>query len=72
MPSRMRRGKQQVLLNYLPGRSFDFERIGVIARVDQIRGMPRQDLNGQLILVAVADYASAWSENHRPTFGMMC
>ena len=67
MPSRMRRGKQQVLLNYLPGRSFDFERIGVIARVDQIRGMPRQDLNGQLILGAVADYASAWSENHRPT-----
>ena len=66
MPSRMRRGKQQILLNYLPGRTFDFERIGVISRVDQIRGMRRQDLNGQLILNAVAEYASGWNEAHRP------
>lgn len=63
----MRRGKQQILLNYLPGKTFDFERIGVISRVDQVRGTPRLDLNGQLILNAVADYASAWSETHRPT-----
>ena len=62
----MRRGKQQILLNYLPGRTFDFERIGVISRVDQIRGTPHQGLNRNLILNAVAEYASAWSEPHRP------
>ena len=66
MPSKMRRGKQQILLNYLPGKTFDFERIGVISRVDQIRGTPRLDLNGQLILNAVADYVSAWDETQRP------
>ena len=66
MPARMRRGKRQILLNYLPGRTFDFERIGVISRVDQIRGTPHQGLNRNLILNAVAEYASAWSEPHRP------
>ena len=67
MPPKMRRGKQQVLLNHLPGKTFDFERIGVIARVDRVRGTPRSDLNVELILNAVNDYASAWLEGHRPT-----
>lgn len=66
MPPKMRRGKQQVLLNYLPGKTFDFDRIGVIARVDRVRGTPRSDLNGKLILNAVNEYASAWHEGHRP------
>ena len=67
MPPKMRRGKQQILLNHLPGKTFDFERIGVISRVDRVRGTPRSDLNGELILNAVNDYASAWMEAHRPT-----
>lgn len=67
MPPKMRRGKQQILLNHLPGKTFDFERIGVISRVDQVRGTPRSDLNGELILDAVKDYASAWMEKQRPT-----
>ena len=67
MPPRMRKGKQQILLSHLPGKTFDFERIGIISRVDHVRGTPRLDLNGQLILNAVTDYASAWTERHRPT-----
>lgn len=67
MPPRMRRGKQQILLNHLPGKTFDFDRIGVIARVDRVRGTPRTDLNGELILNAVKEYASAWNEGQRPT-----
>jgi len=68
MGRRMNRGKQQVLLNYLPGKTFDFERIGTIARVDGIRGVPRTDLNMRLILRAVEEQARAWSEEHRPVF----
>ena len=67
MPPKMRRGKQQILLNHLPGKTFDFDRIGVIARVDRVRGTPRPDLNGELILNAVNEYASAWHEGQRPT-----
>lgn len=68
MGRRMNRGKQQVLLNYLPGKTFDFEKVGIIARVDRIRGVPRTDLNMRLILRAVEDQARAWSEEHRPIF----
>lgn len=67
MPSKMKRGKQQILLNYLPGSTFDFERNGVIARVDHIYGTLNTQMNGELILNAVSDYASSWSEDHRPT-----
>lgn len=68
MGRRMNRGKQQVLLNYLPGKTFDFEKIGTIARVDRIRGVPRPDLNTRLILRAVEEQAHAWSEEYRPVF----
>ena len=57
MGRRMSRGKQQVLLNYLPGKTFDFEKVAVIARVDRIRGVPRADLNARLILRAVEEQA---------------
>lgn len=68
MGRRMSRGKQQVLLNYLPGKTFDFEKVPVIARVDRIRGVPRPDLNARLILRAVEEQARAWSDEHRPVF----
>lgn len=68
MGRRMNRGKQQILLNYLPGKTFDFEKIGTIARIERIRGVPRTDLNSRLILRAVEEQARAWSEEHRPIF----
>ncbi len=68
MGRRMSRGMQQVLLGYLPGKTFDFEKIGTIARVDRIRGTPRVDLNSFLILRAVDDVARAWAEEYRPIF----
>jgi hypothetical protein len=64
----MNRGKQQVLLKYLPGKTFDFEKIGTIAQVDHIRGAPRTDLNLSLILYAIADDVSPWSHPNRPSF----
>ncbi|GEM_PF-795755 len=68
MGRKMSRGKQQVLLNYLPGKTFDFEKIGTIARVESIRGVARTDLNARLILRAVDDQVRAWSDEHRPIF----
>lgn len=68
MSRRMKRGKQQVLLNYLPGKTFDFEKVGTIARVDRIRGVPRTDLNARLILRAVEEQVRGWSEEYRPIF----
>lgn len=66
MGRRMTRGKQQVLFNYLPGRTFDFEHIGAIARVKEIRGAPRNDLNSELLLRRIAESARAWDEAYRP------
>jgi ribosomal protein L40E len=68
MGRRMSRGRQQVLLNYLPGKTFDFEKVGVIARVERLRGVPRTDLNARLVLRAVEEQARAWPEEHRPIF----
>lgn len=66
MPQRMSRGKQQVLLGYLPERTFDFQKIGTIAKVDRIRGFPRSDLNLSLILRAIQDRLNAWQPAFRP------
>jgi hypothetical protein len=68
MTSVMNRGKQQVLLKYLPGKTFDFERIGTIAQVERIRGAPKPDLNLSLVLHAVADELGGWTEGNRPSF----
>jgi hypothetical protein len=62
----MNRGKQQVLFNYLPNRTFDFEQIAAIARVIGIRGDPRTDLNGTVLLRRIAEDVGAWQENFRP------
>jgi ribosomal protein L40E len=68
MGRRMNRGKQQILLNYLPGKTFDFEKIGTIARIERIRGVPRPDLNTRLILRAIEEQVRPWAEEHRPVF----
>src|SRR5947209_8616066 len=66
MGRRMSRGKQQVLLNYLPGKTFDFERIATIAQVRSIRGTPQTHLNTTVLLRKVTEDAAAWPEELRP------
>jgi hypothetical protein len=66
MTRTMNRGKQQVLFNYLPNRTFDFERVAAIARVVGVRGEPRTDLNVSVLLRRIADEARAWQEEFRP------
>src|SRR5690348_13787366 len=66
MPRRMNRGKQQVLLNYLPERTFDFEKIATIARVHRVRGFPRGDLNVSLVLRAIQERLDSWQPSYRP------
>lgn len=66
MPRRMSVGKQQVLLNYMPGRTFDFRQTGAIARISKIRGTPRADLNTQIVLNRISSDARAWHPDFRP------
>jgi hypothetical protein len=66
MGLKMSRGKQQVLFNYLPGKTFDFERVATIARVVSIRGVPRTDLNTAMLLRKMAEEVQAWNEDFRP------
>jgi len=66
MGRKMSRGKQQVLFNYLPGRTFDFERVATIAKVESIRGVQRTDLNTAVLLRKVAEEARAWHSDFRP------
>src|SRR5579871_4860407 len=68
MPKTMTRGKQQVLYNYLPGKTFDFER-GPIARVTSIRGFEQSELNQTMIVRKVAEQARAWPPELRPALG---
>lgn len=65
MGRKMNRGKQQVLFNYLPGRTFDFEG-GVISRISRIRGLQRNDLNLQVLLLKIQEDARGWDEQFRP------
>jgi len=62
----MSRGKQQILFNYLPNRTFDFERVAAIARVVSIRGDARTDMNALFLLRRIAEEAQAWQEEFRP------
>lgn len=67
MGRKMSRGKQQILFNYLPGKTFDFERIATIAKVINVRGFQRTDLNISVLLRKVAEEARAWQLDFRPT-----
>ena len=62
----MNRGKQQILFHYLPGRTFDFEKVATIARVQKIQGIQRSDLNIAVVLRKIADEARAWRQEFRP------
>jgi len=65
MAKTMTRGKQQVLLNHLPGKTFDFQG-GPIARVASIRGYPNPSINESVVLRRVAAQARAWPPELRP------
>lgn len=62
----MQRGKQQILFNYLPGKTFDFERVATIAKVKSIRGVPYTNLNASILLRKIAEEARAWHPDFRP------
>lgn len=63
----MRRSKQQIMHRFLPGRTFDFERVATIARVQDIRGNARTDFNLNIVLRKIEAYAEAWESDYRPT-----
>ena len=63
MRTKMTRGKQQVLFEYLPGRTFDFDKSNRLALITSIRGMLETDINKDLVLKAIERYASVWQEN---------
>ena len=68
---KMTRGKQQILFNYLPNKTFDFDKSNRLAQITSIRGIQRTDLNIDLVLRAIEQYAFTWQENlagvfHRP------
>lgn len=62
----MRRGKQQIMHRFLPGKTFDFERVATIARVQSIRGNPRTDLNVSFVLRKIEAVATTWDIEKRP------
>lgn len=62
----MSRGKGQVLTNYLPGKTFDFEKVATISRVTDIRGVQKdKDLNLSVVLPKIAGNARAWLPDYR-------
>ena len=64
MVETMTRGKGQVLTEYLPGKTFDFQK-AVIALVTDIRGVSDNDLNLSVVLNRVAEAARAWRGEYR-------
>ena len=68
MGVKLTRGKQQVLFNYLPEDTFDFGKLGVLAKVTELSGIESKELNLNLVLQAIQHYASAWSEELAPIF----
>src|SRR5215216_5952796 len=63
----MKRGKQQIMYRFLPGKTFDFERAATIARVSRIRGDQQTELNIEVILRKIEEEVRVWKEDFRPT-----
>lgn len=66
MGRKMSRGKHQIMFNYLPGKTFDFERVATIAQITTIRGVPQSNLNTAILLQKVKEDAQNWQEDFRP------
>ena len=67
MARTMNRSKQQILLRFLPGKTFDFERVAAIARVESIRGALNSDLNLAIVVNRICEEARAWQTVYRPS-----
>lgn len=66
MNAKMSRGKQQILFNYLPGKTFDFDKINVLSIMTSVDGEPNFSINVDLVLKKISSYALAWKEKYRP------
>lgn len=67
MGRKMTRTKQQILLRFLPGKTFDFERVATIARVESIRGVPKSDLNLDIVVNRIGEETRIWQALYRPS-----
>ena len=47
MRAKLTRGKQQVLFNYLPEDTFDFGKLGVLAKVTELSGIENKETECQ-------------------------
>ena len=65
---KMTRGKQQILFNYLPGKTFDFDKSNRLAQITSIRGIQKNDMNVNLVLQAIEQYTSAWGKKFSKYF----
>ncbi|MBM7854316.1 hypothetical protein JOC37_000689 [Desulfohalotomaculum tongense] len=61
----MNRGKQQVLYNYLPGTTFDYDGGNVICIVTDIDGIEERNINEKRILQEIGRYIYGTSSNPR-------
>jgi ribosomal protein L37E len=66
MPKIMNRGKQQILFNLLPNRTFDFEKIYTIAQITEIRGSLPDKINTKILMQRIIKEVYAWHEENRP------
>lgn len=64
----MRRGRQQVLFNFLPGKTFDHESGQVICRVTNFQAEEETRLNKRYVLERVAWLLNQWAEERRRGF----
>jgi hypothetical protein len=62
MSKTMSRGKNQIMYDYLPGYTFDFDKSSAIAQVEYIRGDIQTDINEDLVLQAIKYRASPWGD----------
>ena len=68
MARSMSRGKGQVLRDFLPGRTFDFQGTSpTIGLVTDIRGTPVSDINTTMLLRRIKEQVAPWDEAYRPT-----
>lgn len=68
MRKKMSRGKRSILFEYLPMKTYDFDRTGVIARTTHIRAKPNTDLNLRLVITAIERAVKAWDIKQRRLF----
>lgn len=61
----MRRGRSQMLFNYLPGKTFDYEGGRAICQVEDYEWKEDGSLNKEFVVRAAAKLIRAWDRAHR-------